>query len=362
MRLLKLRQRSAPVEEPPPSGDYPAVVVSLGIEDVYDLPGNVGYRSTPIKIPSSAALAAAYPGGEATWDATNFRVILAGTFTPGVTPRRTFSGWDLKAVKGYIEITRAGWTVSDNYVGPSATAGGVLNSDNYGIKTSNTLASHTSSDANSNVIIEYNTCTGYDEVTDAYYNSAHIASTADVTGVIVRRNRVMLSPQDSIFPRGNDWIVEYNHATISGVGAPAAHGDFLQILRGNNLIVRRNYIDQTPSLPPSVTSYGRTNAVRLEAFESGQTVNDARVEYNYVPGSDVLDVNGDPQFAIFTSTATGGGGAGTVSGNQFNFNAVALRASSPFNAIKHPTGSQGDSGTGNRNIADNTVISDWSNP
>lgn len=355
MSRLKLRQKTAPVSEPP-SGDYPDVVVSLGIEDAYDLPGTVGCRIAEGSLKDPVNDSAQLPAG-ASWDATNFRVVLAGNYTG---TRRTFSGWNLKGRAGYIEITRAGWTVQDCLVGPSKTSAGTLNADNYAIKTSNTLASHTDGDANSNVIIEYCTLTGYDEGTDAYYNSAHVSSTVDVTGVIVRRNRLMLSPQDNIMARGNDWLVEYNHGTIGGMGAPAAHYDFLQILQGNRLIVRRNYIDMTPSLTPNDLSYGRTNAVRLEAFVSGQTVNDCVVERNYIVGSDVLDSNGDPHFSIFMSTGTGGGGAGTVDGNQFNYNAVALRASSPFNAIIHP-GSDGSTGTGNRNIADNTVIADWSN-
>lgn len=345
MRMLRVRRGRS-------GASYPAIVDSLDIRDVYDLQtsGNTGYRSTPLKIPGVDSLGAL--SSVATWDATNFRMRLNGAYTG---TRRVFSGWDFKSVAAYIEITTPGWTISDCLCGPSKVAGGVLNADNYPIKTSDIAASHTGGDANSNVIIEYNTITGYDEGTDDYYNSAAIGSTADVTGVKVRYNRILKSGSDGINPRGDDWLVEYNHGTIGGFRA-LAHYDFLQILQGNRLIVRRNFIDMTPSVSPADVSSGRTNAVRLEAFLSGKTVNDAVVERNYIIGSDVVDSNGQKQGNIFHVTGTGGGGAGTVDGNQINYNAVQLATG--VNLI-HP-GSDGVSGTGNRQISDNSVLSDFS--
>jgi hypothetical protein len=321
------------------SGVYPAVVVSLGIEAVYDLQtSGTGPRISPTKIPGVDAL----PTG-ASYDTTNHRVILEGTY---VGRRRTFSGWCMRCVNAYIEVTQPGWTISDNYLGASKDSSGNLNVFNYGLKLSG--GNSIDGDANSNVIIEYNEYDGYDSGTRAYYGTAAIGMSSKVKGWKALNNRLKNMGGDGITGRGDNVEVAWNYITVGGKKV-GAHYDTLQFYDGDALHYHHNFTDQFPE----ANSHGRTNAPRLEAFPSNTAVTNALIEYNYIPNGEVLDGDGSPQWYLFSVSKQTPIGT-RVSGNRFNNNAVSFR-----NAIVHPD-TTGASGTGNRKIADNTVIPDFS--
>ncbi len=321
-------------------GVYPAAVVSLGIEAVYDLQtGGTGPRSSPAKIPGVDAL----PPG-ASYDTTNHRVILAGTYAG---TRRSFSGWCVRCVNAYIEVTQPGWTISDNYLGPSKDSSGNLNRFNYGVKLSG--GDSIDGDSNSNVIIEYNEYDGYDSSTDAYYGTAAIGMGSKVKGWKALNNRLKNMGADGIAARGDNVEVAWNYITVGGKKV-GSHYDTLQFYDGDALHYHHNFTDQFPEA--NLQGRSRTNAPRLEAFPSNAAVTNALIEYNYIPNAEILDRDGSPQYYIFSVSVYGAGG--TVSGNRFNNNAVSFGM-----AIIHPA-TIGASGTGNRKIANNTVIPDFS--
>lgn len=305
MRLLKLRHRTAPAS-PPPSGDYPAVVVSLGIEDVYDLTaaGVVGPQSTPIKVPGVDAL----PTG-ASYDTTNHRVILSGTYTTGV--RKTFDGWDLTGVQAYLEITNKGWTVSNCKFGPSKVAGGALNDQNYPVKVSNTNASADAGDSASNIIIEYCDFNGFNASDHTYHGSAAFIgmgpSSAKINGIIFRRNKIQNMGQDNINGRGDDWDISYNWM-INGGAQAGAHCDHSQFWDTNNIHVHHNYMDFTPLTVDQASFVGSISGTTLTV--SSLTSGTIRI------GQAVLGTGVTVNGTVATYITAGSGSTWTVSISQ----------------------------------------------
>lgn len=289
-------------------GSDPAVVTSLGISDVYALTtaGAVGPQSTPVKIPSTAALAAEYPGGEATWDATNHRVILAGTYSG---TRRTLDGWDLRTAQAWLNPTAKGWTVKNCLFGPSKDSSGSLNDQNYCITVNSTNASATSGDANSNIIVEYCDFNGFNASDSTYHGSAAFIAMqglSKVNGIIFRRNKVQNMGQDNINGRGDDWDVSYNWMINGGIQA-GAHCDQSQFWDTNNLHLHHNYLDFTPV---TIDHASFTGSI------SGTTLTVSGVTGTIRVGQAVLGTGVTVNGTVATYITAGSGSTWTVSISQ----------------------------------------------
>lgn len=421
-RAFSLTGNSATLTKSIAGGSYPAVVTALGIEHVYDLQtSGTGPLSTPLKVPSVSAITAEY-GTAASYDATNNRVVLSGTYTTGT--RRTFDGWDLRSVQAWLQISNKGWTVKNCNFGPSKDGTGALNEQNYHVNINSTNASAVAGDAASNIIIENCDFNGYHAATDTYHGSAAIIfqqGFSKVNGVIIRRNTIQNTNQDNINGRGDDVQIYENYSKAGGLGL-GAHCDLLQFWDGNRLHYHHNFLEWSPVITEKATftgsisgttltvssvasgtikigqvivtsgvtagttitagsgsswsvsksqtvssrtmntkvgSHGRTHACFLECFGNNTSINDALVEFNYIPGGQVIDIDGFPNFYTFgVALDAGTGSTGTsASNNRFNNNAVSFA-----NAVMHP-GSIANvgttSGTGNRKVVDNSLLPSW---
>jgi hypothetical protein len=280
----------------------PAAVILAGAIAAWSLQfGGTGPRTAPTKVMTGDAVADGLPTG---W--TYVGLYTVQTNSNASAP---LEGWDTNG--RVISTNHSNVIIRDNLV--RTLAANPSNVNGISISTSAAI---------SNVLVEYNEIEGF--TSDKIQNGIACHASAALSGITIRGNKIRHTRDDSIKGRGANLLIELNHCSRGGWGAPLAHWDCIDVTNpGGTFTVQDNFCDVTAT----ANMFGRTSSITWAMCPSGGIVRRNIMGF----GAATLDTTSAPAFyAAYSSGAEGQNGitsinAGvTVENNVIDYAILAL--------------------------------------